>query len=71
MSKARDAHGKSKASPAKAPLQADFKPLQPRRGLLILFAILLIVLFAGLLGMYFQTVYPNRDKAQPVERDAR
>ncbi len=45
-------------------------PLKPRRGLMIFFGILLIVLFAVMVALYFATVYPNRDKPRSVEIDS-
>lgn len=45
-------------------------PLKPRPLATRLLGIVLIALMAGLLTMYFKTVYPYRNDVQPVEVDA-
>ncbi|HWE01674.1 MAG TPA: hypothetical protein VG326_04630 [Tepidisphaeraceae bacterium] len=75
MSKIRDAGAKADlANDDLAAVVGDTAqefppPLKPRRGLFVVFAILLVLLFVGMLTMYFTTVYPNRHKPQPVETD--
>ena len=75
MSKTRDSGQKSQSTnqPDSAPATDEPEkyppPLKPRRGLFVVFAILLVLLFAGMLTMYFETVYPNRYRPQSVETD--
>lgn len=75
MSKTRDSGQKTEKANQQemAPAGDDAgkypPPLKPRRGLFVVFAILLVLLFAGMLTMYFTTVYPNRYQPQSVETD--
>jgi len=58
MSKTRDARGKDADAQSSPP--GAHQPLQPQRGLFVLFALLLIATLGIILWLYFTTVYPHR-----------
>ena len=53
----------SDAKPERAPPVP--KPLKPRRSLFVVLMIVFALWVAGLLAMYFTTVYPDRHRALP------
>jgi hypothetical protein len=69
MSKTREPRKTSQSEDAGNSPETTYVPLKPRRGLFILMGIILILLLAGLLGLYFKTVYPFRTLPHPTERD--
>ena len=80
MSKTRESRNQSQ-SPAKKGATKDDEvllssdldrspPLKPRRGLFIFLTIVLIALFAGMMGLYFKTVYPYRPQPHATEQPA-
>jgi hypothetical protein len=72
MSKSREAASVSKSTQIKDQPQgagADAPPLRPRPKLFALMAVVLVLLLAGLLTLYFKTVYPIRNLPHAVETD--
>jgi hypothetical protein len=60
MSKSREASGKGPSKGVQKPAEVVWPPpLKPRKGLFIVLAIVLVGLFAGMLVLYFKTVYPT------------
>ena len=78
MSKTRESGRVNKSSAKKDQPKGDAKeqpaapaapPFTPRPKLFAFMAIVLILLFAGLLTLYFKTVYPNRRLPHVTETD--
>jgi hypothetical protein len=78
MSKTREAGGVNKSSSKKDQPKGEAKeqlpellapPLTPRPKLFVMMAIVLVLLMAGLLTLYFKTVYPYRGRSHVIETD--